>query len=590
MRWPARIRAFDASVAAGQQVKDQLREAIEVISGEAAREEGLGSIRQITTYVHTGWTKAASGVWIYLHTAGAVGAAGLITDVSVRLPVELSDYRLPAPPEGDRLIEAVRASLGLLELGPDRLMVPTLGAAYRSVLGPADFALHSFGASDAFKTEVAKLALAHQCQCQNSRDLKPIEWSSTGNSVEGLLHIAKDVLAVVDDLLPGGLNRREREAMMSTASRVLRSQGNQGGRSRMTRDSSLQSLKAPRGLICSTGEELPRGLSGIARAWLIEQHQGDVTSAALTAAQGAAPLYSQAMSGYVRWLASRIADMPTRIREKRESIRATYPASHRRTSEIAFHLELGWNVWLQFAVACGAINDQRAAEILARVRAALLEGCHDQVEEQGKVNPIELYRNGLHAAISSGKVYVEGPNGGFPPDPGAWGWVSSEYFADDGMDSHQATKVVKTRWDPANRQGKIGWLDQDNLYLLPEVAYNAASAQLHDGLGIDEKALRLRLRDAGALKSVGDGKNVPKKAPRAIDSSQPRVLHFRRSFLVGSGPSADPTVPDADPDPQSRSRITLNSETGGSARSNRPSERPERPPDPTYPTDPGEGR
>ncbi|HUY08377.1 MAG TPA: DUF3854 domain-containing protein [Candidatus Dormibacteraeota bacterium] len=543
MTWTSRVRRLDLIVSAGQQIRDQMREAIEQISEEAARQQGIDLIPQVTTFTHLGWSKGADGASIYLHCGGAIGAAGLITDVSVRLPVELSGYKLPAPPTGDQLISAVRASLALLDLGPDKLMVPVLGAVYRSVLGPADFAVHIFGPSGAFKTEGAKLALAHQCECKNSHDLSVIQWSSTGNSLEGLLHHGKDALVVVDDLLPAGLSPREREHMLDAAARVLRAQGNQGGRSRMRADSTIRPPKAPRGLAISTGEELPRGLSGLARVWLIEQREGDVTSLKLTAAQAQALLYSMAMSAYLQRLAPQMSGMGKRIREERDTIRATYPASHSRTSEIAAHIELGWKVWLEFAVSCGAITAQQASGILGRVREALLAGCQDQVEEQGEANPVELYRHGLQAAISSGRVYIEGLEGQPPPDPGSWGWVSSEYLADAELDIYRPTKVVKTRWDPANRQGKLGWLDGANVYLLPEVAYKAAGAQVDGGLGIGQATLNKRLREDGVLASVGEGKNIPRKAPRAIHSPG-RVLHFHRSFLVGSGnPSPDPTDP-----------------------------------------------
>ncbi len=523
MAWPARVRQIDLIVAAGPAARDQLREAIELVSGEVARQQGLDLIPRTTLYVHTGWTRADDGAYVYLHAAGAIGAAGLLTDMAVRLPVELASYQLPAPPTGDQLVEAVRASLSLLDLGPDRLMIPVLGAVYRSVLAPADFALHSHGASGQFKTQVAKLALSHFNQCQDPTQLRVISWTSTGNSVEGLLHQAKDALTVVDDLLPAGLSARDRDHMLDAAARVFRAQGNQGGRSRMRADSTIRPPKAPRGLVFSTGEELPRGLSGIARVWLMEQRVGDVTSDALTAAQSQAPLYSLAMAGYLRWLAPQMPGMDKRISGERGTIRATYPASHNRTSEIAAHLELGWKLFLEFAVECHAIEEHQASGMGARGRAALVRGCRDQVEEQSDADPLELYQHGLQSAISTGHVYVEGRDGSSPLDPGSWGYVS-RLVGNDG----------DVCWEPANRQARIGWLDGDNLYLLPEVAYKTASAQHDGGIGIGKAALHRRLRDAGLLASTGEGNHIPTRAPRDIDPSQPRVLHFSLPFLVGA--------------------------------------------------------
>ncbi len=522
MRWPARVALLDLSVSAGTAVKDQFREAIEVISGNHAREVaegGDGRIPRSTRYVHTGWTKL-DGCFTYLTAGGGIGASGRRGDVEVRLAPELKGYRLPVPPEGEDAVAAVRASIGLLGLAPRRLMVPLLGAVYRALLGPGDFTVHLYGSTGRFKTELAKLALAHFQDCQDSRDLKPIPWNSTDNAIEALLHQTKDSIAVLDDLLPAGLDESERRRQLSTAARVFRAQGNQGGRSRLRSDTSGRPPKDPRGLALSTGEELLRGLSGIARAWVVEQKEGDVTSAGLTTAQVAAPLYSRAVSGYIRWLAPQMAEMPERIRRERTELREAYPASHGRTSEIAAHLELGWKVWLEFAVECGAIDDDRFSEVRELVREALQEGCGDQIEEQGEADPVRMFQQALRSAIASGRNYLEGTGGQWPPDPGSWGYVKRP-----GSESEE--------WEPANRQGRLGWLCDNNLYLLPEPAYKAAAEQIPGGLGIGQAALNRRLREAGALASTGEGRHIPSRAPRELDQSRPRVLHFPLSFLVG---------------------------------------------------------
>lgn len=232
-------------------------------------------------------------------------------------------------------------------------------------------------------------------------------------------------------------------------------------------------------------------------------------------------------------MAPQMPGMSERIRKERDAIRATYPASHSRTSEIAAHFELGWRLWLEFAVACGATTERESVVILARVRAALLAGCRDQVEEQSKADPIELYRLGLQAAISSGRAYVEGTDGGPPPAAGSWGYVSRPI----GTDGDSC-------WEPANRQARVGWLDDNNLYLLPKPAFQAANAQVDGGLGIGQADLDKRLRDDHMLISTGEDGHIAIHAPRALVPSRPRVLHLALLFLVAvatPGPTAGPT-------------------------------------------------
>lgn len=545
MSWPARARKLDLVVASGS--RDQMREAIERVSIEWARErDGSPLVPRHSIYVHTGWRKLDGHGWAWLHRSGAIGAAGLIEDVSVRLPVELG-HDLPPPTEGEQLRRAVRASLALIDLGADGLMVPVLGAVYRSVLAECDFALHIHGASNQFKTQVALLGLAHQARCDNARDLRTISWTSTDNSMEGLLFQAKEAVAVLDDFLPAGLPSRERDQMMARAARIFRAQGNSAGRSRMRADSSIRPTKLPRGIVYSTGEEVPRGLSLVARIWIIEQKRGEVTSEELTRAQTQAPLYSLAMSSYIRSLAPQIEDVRKGLRSARDEVRRAYPAQHGRTSEIAAHLELGWRYFLNFAIDCGAVSSEESEALIVRVRTALITGCRNQEHYQGEGDPIEKYRSGLTAALTAGEAYLAGPLGFAPNDPSSWGW-RSKGLDDEGRPSY---------WEPANPRDRIGWIDGGDLYLVPEAAYRAAAAQHESGLGIGEDALRRRLRDGGHLASI-DGRHILPKAPRALDPSRPRVLHLNQSFLVGpvgpvgpdapsdrgsssSGPTSDPT-------------------------------------------------
>jgi hypothetical protein len=70
----------------------------------------------------------------------------------------------------------------------------------------------------------------------------------------------------------------------------------------------LREPKPPRGLVLSTGEDIPRGHSIRARLLILELSKGGVTPAALSECQAAARAgdYAQAMSGFLRWMASRV--------------------------------------------------------------------------------------------------------------------------------------------------------------------------------------------------------------------------------------------------------------------------------------------
>lgn len=77
-------------------------------------------------YAHTGWAKVGD-TWAFLHAGGALGPAGLVGGVEVRLPGTLTRYELHLPdPSGQA--SAVRASLRLAALGLKTVAFPLLAA------------------------------------------------------------------------------------------------------------------------------------------------------------------------------------------------------------------------------------------------------------------------------------------------------------------------------------------------------------------------------------------------------------------------------------------------------------------------------
>src|SRR5260370_8859388 len=113
-----------------------------------------------TVYTHTGWRRLDAR-WAYLHNGGALGASLAVAGVETSPPAALAPFILPAPPTGAELRSAIRASLAMLDLAPDRVTVPTLGAVWRSILGAADFSVFVHGATGRFKTALASLLQQH---------------------------------------------------------------------------------------------------------------------------------------------------------------------------------------------------------------------------------------------------------------------------------------------------------------------------------------------------------------------------------------------------------------------------------------------
>jgi hypothetical protein len=319
--WPLIRWGPHAVVYAGQGNKDHLRTAIQLLSE-----------RPLQRIVHTftGWCRIGEQ-WVYLHAGGAVGPVGPPQSISVELPDALSHYRLPDPLEGEVLIAAVQSSLDLAQgLAPDQVVLPLLATTYRSVLPEAAFSTHVSGRTGSGKTELAALMQQHFGAEMTAKNL-PANWSSTGNALEATAFAAKDALLVVDDFCPTG-NHADIARYHKEADRLFRAQGNRSGRQRLRPDGRIKTAKPPRGLILSTGEDIPRGHSLRARLLVVEVGAEDVNFERLTACQqnAAAGLYARAMAVYLKWLAPQFEAIKARLKTEAELLRSGIPTGLQR--------------------------------------------------------------------------------------------------------------------------------------------------------------------------------------------------------------------------------------------------------------------
>ncbi len=415
MGWVTEHLGARAIVYPGLGLRDHARAAVQVLSGEVPERH---------VYSHTGWRQLPGG-WAYLHGRGAIGPGGPVPGVEVDLPDALTGFALPDPPSGAELVAAVRASLRLVDVAPDHIAFPLLGAAYRAVLGEVEFALHLAGPTGVGKSELAALIQRHFGPDLDARHL-PGYWSSTANALELLAFSAKDALLVVDDFAPtsnqGDVDRAHREA-----DRVLRAQGNRSGRLRMRGDGTLRAVKPPRGLILSTGEDVPRGQSIRARLLTCELGPDDLVWPVLSACQmeAAEGRPAQALAGFLRWIAPQRDALREQLGSWLPNLRerAAGSATHRRTPEIVANLATGWGFFLSFALSAEAITEERKNELWSRTWDALGRAVVAQAHHERGGDPALRFMELLGSAIASGRAHLAGveDHGSSPGRPGRLG-------------------------------------------------------------------------------------------------------------------------------------------------------------------------
>jgi len=264
---------------------------------------------------------------------------------------------------------------------------------------------------------------------------------------------------VVDDFAPGG-SSTDVARYHGAADRVFRAAGNHAGRCRLDSTARLREPKPPRALILSTGEDVPRGQSVRARMLVLELLKNSVDIRHLTECQKCARdgLYSEAMGGFVCWLACELEDkrawLAHKVTEYRH--RALSSSGHARIPDIVANLQAGFELFLKFSVECGAIGQAERDRSAECCWEALLNAAAEQGKHQAETEPASRFLALLRSLLASGRAHLEARDGGEPDHlPGSCGWHPDN--------SGRRLPLGEC----------LGWVGDDGVYLEPSAAFRA---------------------------------------------------------------------------------------------------------------------
>jgi hypothetical protein len=436
----------------------------------------------------------------------------------VGLPQDLQNYCLPVPPNGSTLVDAVKKSLELLSLGPDRIVFPLYAAIYAPIVSSPDYSFFATGQTGVFKTSVEALALQHYGPKMDASAL-PGHWTGTGNALEYTAFLAKDALFLIDDFVPGA-SPGSMQHLNELAERVFRAQANKGGRSRMRRDFKLAGMKSPRCLIISSGEDVPLGHSLRGRILIIEFTPGAIDRTKLTQLQkaGGDGIFSMALAAFIRWVAPQHDELQRSVKERtlslREEFRTGSEGQHNRTPAILAGLAASFETFIGFAKSHDVLTEEEASGLWSRCVAALKCAGDAQSEFHESADPTRVFFASLSSALASGKAHVADPKGNAPTCAGAWGWRALDFgFIPMG--------------------DRIGWVDGDDLYLdtnaTCRVAKQAAGVE---NIFLTNQSLKKRLKDKNLLKSW-DHQRQRLTIRKVLEGAERQeVLHVDASLLV----------------------------------------------------------
>jgi hypothetical protein len=522
MNWPLERIGAGAVVYPGMGLRDQARAAIQLLSGNPPERR---------VYKHTGWREIEPGNWVFLHANGAIQPSDSLSTqepspVCVQLVDSLSRIALPLPQDGRAVTDAIRATLRLWDLGPDEVTIPIFGGIYRAAIGNTDFSLWLAGPSGAFKSELAALAQQHFGRGMDARHLLA-SWSSTDNALEGTAFATKDVLMVIDDYAPIG-SAQDVNRLNAKVDRIMRGQGNGSGRQRMKADGSLRPQKPPRGLILSTGEDIPPGVSLRGRMLILELSHGHILPKRLSECQkdAVAGLYAQAMSNFLAWLAPRYVSESVALQERVLQLRASATDDsgingpmHRRTPQIMANLACGVELFLRFAKEAGALSAEEVTTLFERAWVALIKAEQKQSAHQTAIEPTRRFLELLSTALASGKSHLTDVEGNKPTEPTRFGWRAYQVGTGD---------YQRTDWRP---QGdSIGWVNEatGDLWLEPDAALAVVKRIANDtgdSFTITRTTLCKRLKERGLLLSIEHARETL-TVRRKLAGATHAVLHL----------------------------------------------------------------
>jgi hypothetical protein len=379
-------------------------------------------------YGATGIVNAANGDTFFVHSGGAIGADGIVP----QFPSYLQKYELSVVDDPDQLREAIRHVLSFIEVADERVTFAILGFVFRSLLAkiaPVPFALFLVGTTGTRKTSLAEAAMLLFGSGWSNEHF--LSFSSTANYLETVMHMAADVVLVIDDFVKAATSNPRRGDLDELAERLLRSIGNTSSRGRSTADGGTRAELPPRGGVVITGEHAPQGHSIIGRLLLASFTADTVNLQRLSDWKKQRAVPSIVTGAFIAdvllpHLTDLAANMPTTIEALRNTTFSVCKA-HSRTATNLAHTFYGLMIFLRYAREVNAIDDVEERKLLARAEQALLQLGAAQTAHVDDADPCSIFLDVMKSLIAQGRAYivVDGAQH-CPPDRGIrLGWANA---------------------------------------------------------------------------------------------------------------------------------------------------------------------
>lgn len=511
MTWVVPAWGIQAIIQPGAGVKEDLRTAIQMKSTPVNK----------TVYRSIGWQQI-DGQKAYLHATGAIKGKKNDKTVEVALPPELRRYDLSTDVPAK---QGIQATLALADSFPPQIIWPLIAGTFAPLYGPVDFGIHLTGRTGTYKSEVMSLLQSHYGAEMDARHL-PGSWSSTANALEAQAFCARNAPFVIDDFVPNGTSWQIR-AYQATAEKIIRAQGNQSGRARLTDTSNLQETMYPRGIVLSTGEDTPDGHSVRARMLILEMSPGDIDVKQLTKAQDARAKYPATTVALIQDLINNPVDITPTANKYRADLANI---GHSRTPGMLAKLITVIQHALDAFARMKAITPQQARTYTRQAIDAINAAGERQQSYMEETDPTDIFLAAIRQIFAAGLGHARSTTGGVPLEPHTLGWTEEE------------TNGSVPMWK--SRGPLIGWADWNNKELLIEAnaGYSLIKKVAGSEINLTKQTMIKRLKDAGLLTRSDDARQ--RNTVRVKIDHHPRqviALCLAETLDTEEAPSDEPT-------------------------------------------------
>ena len=488
MEWVGPLLGARASVGAGRGARDHLRRAMQLLSDPSAR----------SRYRFTGWTREA-GASIYLHAKGAIGTEA---PIEVAPPSPVDRFALPPAPTGDGLARARDHVLELCCLEPASAVLAIVGQAFRAALGEARCSVHVYGGAPG--TGKSLLCAFGQGFFGPGfhEDNPPLSWRSGGGdtavSMNIILATAGDCVAWIDDLkLSGGNADGE---LMRKADQVFSQVFSGKARTMGRREGGMRANPAPRSVVLSSGEVLPRAGNSLVQRLVpvLYPHRMEGGDVMAVRAGTLAGVSAQFMAAFLAWVAPQREKIRAGLTDREARAAAEWGlGSTPRAVKLFGALAVGLRALCAFLREIDTDAETvRALEERSHEALRALSGEYDDVAQEQ--DPVETFLRLLGDAIASGECHVTTPQGCAPKDCHLFGWRPKSSVATkstEGFDEAPSYQPCGLRIGHVNR-------GLDRLYITPSTAFRVVQSVgrgSNQVINLDLADLGRRLMERGHL-------------------------------------------------------------------------------------------